>query len=498
MTPVRRLFTAALLGAFAPLAFPQATNMTFTAKLKSVAVFRDGYGFFVREGQVKLENGWATTNFVPSAIRGTVWVYSLDPADKIDTLITTHDNKIAFAKGSELKTKLKDKIGLDFSIELNSGQKFDGKLNRLLDDMLLLQVGSAYNAIPYDAIKSVTLVGYPIRVKLDTKDPNKVVTLGIAYLQEGVKWEPSYVLDLAKGKATLSLRATMQNTTEALTGTDVLFVVGSPFIANRGINDMIALMPGQPVKVEAKKDEKDHEKEVQRGEPDADAPKPPSQAAIAGEEAGELYYYKKPGLDLAPNDVAMVSIFDADVPIHPTFDWNADGEEVLYILNIRNTTKQPLTTGTVFVLEDKRPIGQDTMMYTPAGGSAELHLARGIGLHVEKREAEAKRGSPVTIGKTSFIPVTLAGTLTITNYRQNDAEVHITKTMRGRVSDLIEGGKIKDTQILNGEPNPINDVEWKLTVAPGATKTITYTVITYMSAERAGSPPVPAGPDSKD
>jgi len=498
MRHIAKLAATAFAGALATFAFTQATNMTFTAKLKSVAVFRDGYGFFIREGQVKLENGWATTNFVPAAIKGTVWVYSLDPADKIDTVITTHENKIAFTNAEDLKAKLKDKINLDFSVELVTGQRFDGKLNRLLDDMLLLQVGAAFNAVPYTAIKSVTLTGYPIKVKLDCKDPNKVVTLGIAYLQEGVKWEPSYVLDLAGGKATLSLRASMQNTTESLDGTDVLFVVGSPFIANRGISDMIALLPGQPAKIEAKKDGEDLSKEVQRADPDSETPKPPSQAAIAGEEAGELYYYKKSALDLAPNNVAMISIFNAEVPIHPTFDWNADGEEVLYILNIKNTTKQPLTTGTVFVVEDKRPIGQDTVTYTPAGGSAELHLARGIGLHVEKREAETKRGGPVTIGKTSFIPVTLSGTLTVTNYRQTEAEVHITKTMRGRVVDMSDGGKIKNTQILNGEPNPINDVEWKILVAPGATKTITYTLTTYMSAERAGSPPVPGGPGDRD
>jgi hypothetical protein len=150
------------------------------------------------------------------------------------------------------------------------------------------------------------------------------------------------------------------------------------------------------------------------------------------------------------------------------------------------------------VVEDKRPIGQDTVKYTPAGGTAELHLARGIGLHVEKREAEVKRGSPVLIGKTSYIPVTLNGTLTVTNYRRDDAEVHITKTLRGKASDLSNGGAIRDTQILNGEPNPINDIEWKLTVPPGATKTITYTVVTYMTGERAGSPPVPGGPSQQD
>ncbi|HTQ11092.1 MAG TPA: hypothetical protein VMI31_13580, partial [Fimbriimonadaceae bacterium] len=389
------LATAALIAAAVPSAFAQAKNMTFDAKLKSVAVFRDGYGFFIREGEVKLENGWATTNFVPNAIRGTVWIYPLDSGDKIDTVVTTHNNLLSFANPQELKDKLKDKVGLDLSIELTSGQRFDGKLNRLLDDMLLLQVGAAFNAIPYNTIKSVTLSGFPIKIKLKTSDPNKVTKIGIAYLQEGVKWEPSYVLDLAGSKGTLSLRASMQNTTEALNNTDVMFVVGSPFIANRGIGDMMALMPAAATKVEDKKDEIDRSKEVGKGEPDADEVKPVQQAPVAGEEAGELYYYKKAGLDLAPSDVAMVDIFDAEVPIHPTFEWNADGEEVLYILNIKNTTPQPLTTGTVFVVEDKHPIGQDTVKYTPAGGTAELHLARGIGLHVEKREAEIKRTAPV-------------------------------------------------------------------------------------------------------
>ena len=54
------------------------------------------------------------------------------------------------------------------------------------------------------------------------------------------------------------------------------------------------------------------------------------------------------------------------------------------------------------------------------------------------------------------------------------------------------------SQILNGEPNPINDLEWTISVPAGATKTITYTFETYMSAERAGSPPVPVGDGDDD
>ena len=474
----------------------EAKNMAFETKLKSVAVFRDGYGFFTREGRVKLEDGWATTNFVPNAIKGTVWIYTTDAGDRIDSVITTHDNKIAFGNPRELKTKLKDKIGLNLIFDLHSGQRFEGRLDRLLDDMLLVQVGAAYNAIPCGSIRSVSLAGYPIKFKVNTKNPNKSTTIGVAYLQDGIKWEPSYVLDLAGDKATLSLRASIQNTTESLNGTDLMFVVGSPFISNRGLGDMIALMPGQPLKIEAKDSkevkEKDLDKEVLRSSPEVgEAQKPTPAAAISGEEAGELFFYKKPGMNLEPNDVAMVTVLDTKVAVHPSFEWNADSEEVLYNVNIENQTSQPLTSGPVFVLEDQHPIGQDTIKYTPAGGKASLHLARGIGLHVEKREAEVKRGNPTQIGKTAFIPVTLSGTLTITNFRKSDAELKITKTLRGKVESLGIGGKVINTQILNGEPNPVNDAEWKVTVPAGKTKTIEYTFVTYMSAEKAGSAPVP-------
>ncbi len=478
------------LTVFAALAFQQH-GLVFQTTLKSVAVFRDGYGYFVREGQVKLENGWATTNFVPTAIRGTVWVYSTDRNDRIDTVITTQDNKIDFANPADLKGKLSDKIGLNLTVVAHNGQRFDGQLSKLLDDMLLLQTGAAFSAVPYSQIRSVSLVGYPIKVKVDTKDPNKTTTIGIAYLQDGIQWEPSYVLNVTGGKANLELRASMRNTTESLNKSDVLFVVGSPFVANRGIQDMFGLVPASAVATQSA-DQADKAKNPET-QPDR-APAQPPQATISSDEAGELYFYHKPDLSLATNDIAMVSIFQQDVPISPSFEWNADGEEVDYLLNIKNETKQPLTTGPVFVVEDGRAIGQETIKYTPAGDVAEVKLSRGIGVRVEKTEAEQKRGAPVHIGKSDFVPVTLKGDLKITNFRSSAATIKVTKTVRGRLLAQTDGGTVKQTQILSGEVNPINDLEWKVTIAPGESKTISYTFESLMFADRTGTPPVPATP----
>jgi hypothetical protein len=338
-------------------------------------------------------------------------------------------------------------------------------------------------------------VGYPIRVKIASKDPNKVCTLGIGYLQDGIRWEPSYVLSVTGGNAKLTLRASMTNTTENLDKSDVLFVVGSPFVANRGLQDMIAFMPAsaQAGAAIAENDLQPGRPEERKRELEPKSESTVKMASVTGDEVGELYFYKKDDLSLATNDVAMVSIFDMTVPVTPQFEWNADGDEVAYLLSLKNSSDQPLTTGPVFVVEDGRAVGQEMIRYTPAGSSAEVRLSRGIGLRVERTEAEVKRGSPVKIGKTDFIPVTLKGTLTITNFRKEVSPVKVTKTVRGRVVSKSDEGALKQTQVLTGDPNPINDLEWNVKIAPGQVKIITYTIEMFMSAERAGSPPVPGG-----
>jgi hypothetical protein len=480
------------------IAEDQPKNNTFDTTLKSVAIFRDGFGYYVREGKVKLENGWATTNFIPAAIRGTIWVYSLDKGDRIDTIVTTADNKIEFGSAKEIKGKLADKIGLTLSVMTNNGQAFEGVLSKTLDDMLLLQVGAAYNAVPYDQVRSISLKGFPLRVKIDTKDPNKVVTLGIAYLQEGISWSPSYVLEVQGSQAVLSLRASLRNTTEGLDKSDVMFVVGSPFVAFRGQQDLMTMINviggrsggnnGQVLgtNIDYFNYDPTDNSIVVRGYPEDKAPKPGMTPGrnVADAEAGELFYYTKKGLSLATNDLAMVTIFSANLPVTPQFEWNADGDEVVYLLSIKNSGTQPLTTGSVFVLEDGKALGQEAIRYTPAGANAEIRLSRGIGMRIEKSEAEVKRGAPVKVGKTEMIPVTLKGVLTITNYRKDKAPLKIKKTVHGRIVDLSDDGKTKQTQLVTGDANPINEIEWKVDLAAGQTKVVTYTIETFIVTSR--------------
>jgi len=51
----------------------------FDPAIKRVAVFKNGYVFTFREGEVKALDGWAATTQPPTGVLGTVWAYSMTP-----------------------------------------------------------------------------------------------------------------------------------------------------------------------------------------------------------------------------------------------------------------------------------------------------------------------------------------------------------------------------------------------------------------------------------
>ncbi|MDH4220849.1 MAG: hypothetical protein OEW23_18995, partial [Candidatus Aminicenantes bacterium] len=56
-------------------------------KPKTIAVFKNGLGFFIREGQVELQDKWAVTEYVPQATLGSLWIGSLDEDTQIEEVI---------------------------------------------------------------------------------------------------------------------------------------------------------------------------------------------------------------------------------------------------------------------------------------------------------------------------------------------------------------------------------------------------------------------------
>ncbi len=508
-----------ILGALTLGVVAQApVGSAFVTKLRTLVVFKEGFGFYVREGSAKLEDGWATTNLVPQAIGGTFWVYPKNPVDRVDTIVLTKDNRVEFDKPEELRKLLANKIDLRLRIT-TEGRQVVGHLNSLLEKMLLVQDDQKnYVAIEYGKIQGVSLVDFPVRVKLKTAKPEAPTDLGMAYVQEGVRWQPSYLLEMDGKKGRLTLRGTLLNLGEALKDANVVFVVGAPSLVNRGsIDDLLQGfmsgivtrgLVGQSIDF-ISYDPTDNSlvnREDKDASPAAKAPGAPGggfggggfggrgavtagsrpsafEAPVTSDETGELQYYTKPSFTLRPGERAMTTIFEIEIPITSLFEWDADQGAVTYILNLENKSEQPFTTGPVFVVENQRPVGQQMVAYTPPGGKTELRLAQGIGLKTEKTESEVRRGDPMKIGVENYLPITLKGTFTLENFRKEPAEVRIFKTLTGKVLDL-GGGTVKDVQIARTGPNTVSRIEWKVTVPAGKKLEINYSYESYSSLGR--------------
>ena len=476
-------------------AAPQTTDLkgyAFTTRLNTLVVFRDGFGFYLREGTAKLKQGWATTNLVPKAISGTLWVYPTHEADRIDTVVTTNDNRVEYDGAANLKAALADKIGLRLRV-MSEGRKAEGHLTAALDQMMLLKGGDgAYTALEYSKVESVALADFPVRIKVRTQRPDGDAGIRLAYVQEGVHWEPSYVLEMLPGKrGRLTLRGTLLGLDEELKGTTVVFVVGAPRMANRGALDNLlagyltgTVLSGNRLGAFARS--------AEQSVADAAKSSPAlrggggiggggASAPLSSEESGELQYYSRPDFFLRPGERAMATIFEVDIPVTPLFEWDADGEQVGYLLTLDNKSNQPLTAGPVFVVEDARPVGQESVEYTAVGGKAELRLAKGIGLKVERLETELKRGDPYKIGDQNFLAITLSGKLNLENLRKEPADVRVTRTLVGKVLTVGNGGLVKNTEVQRTGANANNLLEWKVTVAPGAKAVLEYTYETVVN-----------------
>ncbi len=486
-----------ILGALAVgAAFQTPQGPAFSSQLRTLVVFKEGFGFYVREGAAKLENGWATTNLVPQAVSGTLWVYPKNPADRVDTIILTRDNRIEFDKPEDLRTELANKVGLNLRIVTDNRQVF-GRLTNLLDKMLLVQDPSKnYVAIEYTRIESVALVDFPVRIKLRTAKPDGSAGIGLAYVQEGVRWQPNYLLELNGKSGRLTLRGTLLNLEEALESANVVFVVGAPALVNRGsIDELLQGFMSGPLlggsgggsgqggagAPEAKRAARD----AAETKPSSDfRSADPSFGVVTSDETSELQYYTKPGFTLRPGERAMATIFEIEIPLDPLFEWDADGESVTYILTLENKSAQPFTTGPVFVVEGQRPVGQQNITYTPPGGKTELRLAKGLGLKVARTESELKRGDPFRVGQENYLPITLQGKLTLENFRKEDAQVRVLRNLVGKVLDLGPDGMVKNVEVSRTGPNTTSRAEWKLTVPAGRKLEVVYSYEAYSSLGR--------------
>lgn len=521
-----RSIAIALLFAFTGLAGAQE-DMRAT----SVAVFKNGLGFVVKQGTVKVAQGAAVVEPVPAATLGTLWVAPAQSGTAIEEVVALRGQGKQ-RQAMSVEEFIRANVGKKATV-VSGGKEWTGTIvgtaekpaesdNGEDDDVspratqmaptaVLLQTDSGVVALQAGSITAVSIGGAKtsvadqgtasLRLRLKGAGDNAKLTMG--YLEKGLGWSPAYVISLKDDKtAQLTMQAVVINDAEELKNTDVFFVVGYPNFTFAEVPSPMTLQQTLAQYISS----------MNRGRSDygnagvlSNAMR---QAAVpyAGEASGadyvatvadlsgspeeDLFLYRQPGVTLAKGQRAQYNVFSATVPIAHVYTWDipdtarttpyeqpkpATEPQVWHALRMTNSSDFPWTTAPAMVISGERPLAQDMLAYTPKAGRGELKITAAT--DIQAREQELEQTRQVNAAKwagSSYDAVTVEGTLTVKNFKSKEAKLIIKKTLTGEVLSATDEGKTEKLAEAIASANPNSRVTWEIPLKAGEERKITY------------------------
>ncbi|MHC4647883.1 MAG: hypothetical protein ACYTBJ_20665, partial [Planctomycetota bacterium] len=438
--------------------------------VQSLAVFKNGLGFFIRQGEVDLREGWCVTGEVPPAAFGTLAIYSVSDNHVVDIIgsgpgeIVDFDGKDAPKDMAYKRTRLES--GKNLRIELTYEHKgadrtAAGKIVSVGRDFVVLENQDHSFAVPVETISRMQILDLPVRVHVESeaKDPPERTTLGMAYLRKGVTWIPEYTVKvLDDTTAELTLRGTLVNEAEDLIHCDVHFVVGVPHFLHTDYMAPIAV--GQAIRTIGA-----------AVAPPQIARQIMNRAAItsnmagAGQFDGGLYQvverpvagegdvsnlmgnlprmegaaatdytvYTKKDLSLRRGEKAIVTLFVKKIKYSHVYRWSPP-ERMKHFLVLLNGTDTAWTTGPYLAVSDSRPLSEDLLRYTPKGGKCEIPITQAVNIAHDKSESEIDRKLKAHEPRRDrFLDlVTVEGKLKLRNFEKQSVSIMLEVTVPGK------------------------------------------------------------------
>ena len=362
---------------------------------------------------------------------------------------------------------------------------------------------------------------------LGAKAAGKAADLTLMYFAPGIRWIPTYrVSGELKDTAAMALQAEILNQNEDLAGVALDLVVGvphfrfrdvvSPLVLEAALRNTLAQAAPQLMGQMSNAMFTQRSGEWRREGPAVEVAAPadvqlPPELGAAGEQ--DLYVYTVPNFSLRAGGRATVPLWQAEAPLHHlyTLDLNVvrnarhgnmvqgkddDGRypagsplrllktQVWHQLELTNQSKVPWTTGAAIILRDHLPMGQDLLTYAPPGGTSLLPMTVAVNLRGTLVEEEIERTpNALKWGSNSYSLIRKKGTITLTSFRDADSDVRVTVSLPGKAEAASGDGHIRMDDFHPGDwqeggfwQNNHSELVWELTLKPGQTVEMTYTV----------------------
>lgn len=491
-----------------PATQPAENATLWKPRTTSVAVFKNGMGFFIREGEVGLRDGWCVGKEIPPAAFGTLAIFSTAKDQIVDIVGSGPGEVVEFddadaprdpaAKRARLEASRNLTVSLTYT-QKGADRSAAGKLVSVGPEFVVLENASNSFAVPLDGISKMQVMELPVRVHVQA-DGNKAparAKLGMAYLRKGITWVPEYTLKVIDDStAELTLRGTLVNEAEDIIHADVNFVVGVPHFLHSDYMEPIAV--GQAIRTIAASVapqqvmtqvsiSNDFRSDQFQGTDRAVPPGGDVRAALGNlpqlDSAGgsDFTVYTKNDLTVRRGEKAIVTLFVRKIRYTHTYTWTPPGQ-VQHFLNLQNDTDTPWTTGPILAISGDRPLTEELLKYTPREGVCPIQVTSAVNVATEKNEAEQERKlnaySPEK--DVHYDLVTLKGDLKLRNFEPRPADITVIVNVPGKPMSATDNGA------MAGDPNKLllrereGTITWKLSIKSGETKSLSYTYERYV------------------
>jgi hypothetical protein len=501
--------------------------------IKEITVFKDGNALVAHEGEMPVdEKGNVAMDYLPAPVMGTFWPYAADPRAKLIAVRAGQKRIVVDHTALSIRELLEANVGAQAIIEEAGTNRYEATILELPSrsaeeltstsppntperlpekgNLLLLKTSEGTKVVNVDRIQQITFKDAPrsavhseefrniLSLQLDwgKKKAADQARVGLFYLQRGIRWIPSYKVEIdGNGKALVKFQATLINELADLQDVSVNLVVGVPTFAFKDSLDPISLQQNlaslspyfqtdtgnrnSPLASQFSNAIMSQAARVAEYRPSATAPSGDSLGPEIG-DAGkneDLFIFNvqhvtlKRGermvLPVAEFELTYKDVFTLDLPFAPPPEvrGNLNGEQqrelarllnspkVFHKLRLTNKSKYPLTTAPALIVKQGQILAQGLITYTAIGSQVDLSVTTALDIQAKKSELETKRTpNAMQENGNSYSRIDLSGRVNLTNLRSAATEIEITRYVMGAADQADHDGSVESVNRLeNGE-----------------------------------------------
>ncbi len=511
--------------------------------IEQVALFKNGLGFFT--GQVACPEEQTQLRIVLPATpaHGTLWisypadvkmagatareVESTETQDAItipelleanvgrNARIAIGDREIAGVITYFARNRQPDLVGPPLP-----ARNYDVRMPQPMAALMTIRTDVGLVGVDPRSVTNVTFTGGNVEQKVPRptrqtevdvrlNQPAAGRKLAVTFLAKGVTWAPSYLVDITEeGSGRLSAKALIIDDACALKDVAAQLITGIPHLQFADILSPMGLKENLAQFLQS----------LNRGETPrgrmagivtqnvayaAAGPIAPDYGtAEAGTVAEDLFLYPAGKIDLDRGQVAYVPLFTESVPCEHLYRWDLpdyvdehgryaygpdrapqteDEQEVWHTLRLTNTTSVPWTTAPAETIKAGAILGQDTLKYTPPGGTAILRITRAVDVKADQIELETSRKrEAIRMYGNTFDLITVRGELSVLNTQNKAIRLEITKTLSGEVQSTDPAAKQQKLAKGLSRMNGLSKLTWTIDLPPAGEKQLSYVYEVYV------------------